>query len=77
MLDSRMNPGFHPQTARNLQLKLHPSRSKLHRFLNFFPLIVNQQAPQNQHLQNSIKTNNFNSFAINTYAKPGGVGSYC
>jgi hypothetical protein len=30
-----------------------------------------QQIPQKQHLQNSIKTNNFNSFAINTYKKQG------
>jgi hypothetical protein len=37
----------------------------------FLPQMVNQQIPQNEHLQNSIKTNIFNSFTINTYEKPG------
>jgi hypothetical protein len=70
-----MNPVFYPPAGRNTaksDLVFPVSDSNTSRI--FLPQIVNQQIPQNEHLQNSIKTNSFNSFTINTYEKPGEGG---
>ena len=64
-----MNPGFRPQRIfDSFWIARRRAPSKLDRLLKLsLRIIVNHQIPQNQHLQNSIKTNSFNSFAINTY----------
>ncbi len=71
-----MNPGLRPQrTLDSFWIARRLAPSKLDRLLKLsLRIIVNHQIPQNQHLQNSIKTNSFNSFAINTYKKQGGGG---
>jgi hypothetical protein len=71
-----MNPGFRPPRILepllgNSSARFFKTRSILQAPLQ---IIVNHQVPQNQYLQKSIKTNSFNSFAINTYKKQGGGG---
>jgi hypothetical protein len=75
MVCLHMNRAFRPQLLEAFRIASPLAPSTLDRQPKLFPqIIVNYQVPQNQHLQNSIKTNSFNSFAINTYKKPGGGG---